>query len=186
MDTMLSYYTISLQKVYKFAYLQLLWLIFTAFGFGLFGVFPATYALFNILNVEEDLTAQKTFRLFYEAYVSSFVTINKAGLIWQMMILLMGANLLLTRSSLLQLFVIAMIYFMLLCIVHFFRYFMQDQRVVEQIKFSFHYVLLYPRENFLYTIVFLGLFLGIRFLPGIIFFFGASVAAYFIKKTWEK
>lgn len=180
MDTVLSYYAISLQKVYKFAYLQVLWLFFTAIGFGVFGVFPATYALLNLLNVQEDLTAKKTFRLFYKVYISSFIPINKAGLIWQVMILLMGANLLLTTSSILQLFVIAMLYFILLCMVYFFRYFIQDQPVVRQIKSSFHYVLLYPRKNIRYTIIFIGLFLGINFLPGLTFFFGASVSTYFI------
>lgn len=183
MDAMLSYYAMSLQKVYKFAYLQILWILFTVLGMGLLGVFPATYALFTVLNEHEDLTAKRTFRLFYQTYSSSFIKINKAGLIWQVMFLLISINLFIPQVENFQVIVFAMLCLIMLCIVYFFRYFEQEQPIIKQIKYCFRYVCLHPKQNFMYMIIFFGLFLAINFIPGITFFFGMSVAAYLIVKT---
>ncbi|WP_458353349.1 YesL family protein [Peribacillus frigoritolerans] len=65
----------------RLAFLNLLWMVFSAAGLFIFGVFPATMATMAIckkwLHGEEDI---KIFREFLAFYKESFVAANKIGL----------------------------------------------------------------------------------------------------------
>jgi uncharacterized membrane protein YesL len=66
----------------KLAYLNLLWILFTILGFGVFGIMPATVATFTIarkwLRQEEDIRIGKTF---FSTYKKEFLKSNGIGLI---------------------------------------------------------------------------------------------------------
>lgn len=177
-------YVYVLQKIYWFAYLQILWILFTIGGLIFFGLFPATHALFSVLKESEELASGKAFRRFRNAFTSSFMKMNKAAMIWQPMVILIGLNLIIISSDYLFLkwMVIGMLGLILLSIIHFFQNFKQEIPIVLQIKNAFFLVFLHPKENVGYMVIFVLLLLSITFLPGFTFFFGMSIAVYFAVK----
>ncbi|MDQ0974722.1 putative membrane protein YesL [Neobacillus niacini] len=66
----------------KLAYLNILWILFSILGFGVFGVMPATVATFTIarkwLKLEEEIPIGKTF---FSTYKKEFVKSNVIGFI---------------------------------------------------------------------------------------------------------
>lgn len=180
----LTKYVYVLQKIYWFAYLQILWILFTMCGLILFGLFPATHALFTVLKESEELASGKAFRIFRSAFTSSFMKMNIAVMIWQPMFILIGLNLIIISSDYLFLkwMVLGMLGLILLSIIHFFQTFKQELPIVLQIKNAFFLVFLHPKENVGYMVIFVLLLLSVTFLPGFTFFFGMSVSVYFAVK----
>lgn len=184
LDLMLSKYALALQKIYWFAYLQMLWLLFTLCGLIVFGIFPATYALLTMFKDAEELSAREAFHKYKTIFVSSFKTINKAGMIWQSMLFLVATNLLIIPNVgiLVQATVIGVLGLTILGIIHFFHYFEMDKSSLFQIKRAFSFVFLQPRENVGYMLILVLLLLATQFIPGITFFYGISTCAYFVAK----
>ncbi|WP_257351054.1 DUF624 domain-containing protein [Pseudalkalibacillus decolorationis] len=179
MNTVLTQYASVLQKIYLYAYVQILWLLFTLAGLLIFGLFPATYALLTVMKQQADTSAAAIFHTFREAYRDAFFVINKASIIWITMLLLMITNLLILPDTqqVLKLAVVSMISFLLLCIVHFFNYFQADEHMTVQIKRSFAHACLHPKQNVGYACIFLMLGAALWLIPGITCFFGVSIAA---------
>jgi uncharacterized membrane protein YesL len=69
-----------------------------------------------------------------------------------------------------------------LSMIHFFQYFELDKPILFQIKRAFSFTIILPRNNVGYMFIFVLLLLAIAFIPGITFFFGISVAVFFIVK----
>ncbi|CDQ39024.1 MULTISPECIES: DUF624 domain-containing protein [Virgibacillus] len=184
MRVILEKYTNILQQLYWFAYLQLLWVIFSVCGCIIFGIFPATYALFHIWkDFQSDTSTTKAlFQQFHHVYMTSFFSLNKAGMLWQAMVLLISTNLVIIHPDyvLFKWMVLGMLGFLLLSVIHFFRQVDLNGQIIGQIKKSFMLVLLYPKNNAIYMIVFLGLILSLYVLPGVTFFFGVSLSIYLI------
>ncbi|MFC4319955.1 YesL family protein [Litchfieldia salsa] len=71
-----------LDRIVKFVTLNLLWIIFTIVGLGVFGIMPATAAVYSIyrkwLNNEEVPSLYKSFWKFYK---ESFISSNIIGLL---------------------------------------------------------------------------------------------------------
>ncbi|MBM7580126.1 YesL family protein [Jeotgalibacillus terrae] len=66
------------------AYLNILWILFTVIGLGIFGLFPATVAMFTIAKqwmIEKDLSL-KIFKQFTHVYFQQFVKANLYGVIF--------------------------------------------------------------------------------------------------------
>lgn len=186
MNTVLNYYSTIVQHIYRLALLQLYWLLFTCIGLFLFGLFPATYALLEAMKEPIDLTASEYFRKFKTDYKSVFMKINQAAILWMIMSLLMGTNLFIFKQTfVLQLLVLGLLFVILLSLVYFFRYFTLDMRIMAQVRRSFSYCFLFPKKNIIYLFIFFTVLLAIRFFPGIMFFFCASVTAQFIVRTWQ-
>src|SRR5699024_11830385 len=65
-----------------FCYLNILWLVFTRLGLGVFGIMPATAAMFSVVrkwvNHEDDV---KIFTVFWKSYKKEFIRANLLGLI---------------------------------------------------------------------------------------------------------
>lgn len=78
-----GYYAFSLWVVRLFA-LNCLWIGFTLFGFGVFGLMPATVAMFSVTR--KWVTAQKEmvpiYHTFWTTYKKSFVQTNMYGLLF--------------------------------------------------------------------------------------------------------
>ena len=76
-----GYYTFSVW-ITRLAYLNFLWVIFTLLGLGLFGIMPATVAMFAVVRKwnmgEKDIAI---FKLFWQTYRQEFVKANVFGLI---------------------------------------------------------------------------------------------------------
>ena len=179
MDNVLVQYASALQKVYWYAYLQVLWVLFTLAGLIIFGIFPATRALMTVMNQQTDTSAVDIFHTFRQAYQEVFFAINKASILWTIMLILMSVNLLILPETqqILRLLALGMICFLLLCIVHFIYFFHYREPTFVQIKQSFAHACLHPRKNVGYACIFLLLGIAILFIPGITCFFGVSVTA---------
>src|SRR5690625_78727 len=76
-----GYYKFSVW-ITRFAYLNLLWILFTLLGFIVFGFMPATAAMFAVVRKwnmgEDDIPIFKTF---WKAYREDFLKTNGLGLI---------------------------------------------------------------------------------------------------------
>jgi uncharacterized membrane protein YesL len=182
MNVILSKYVYVLQKIYWFAYLQVLWMLFTLLGLGVFGIFPATHALITVLK-EKDLSSGEAFREFRNAFTCSFIKLSGAALIWHFMFLLISTNLLIFQSIYLKYLVMGMIGLLFLSMIHFFQYLEMNQPIVSQVKRAFSFVWVLPKNNAGYFFILVLELLAIAFIPGITFFFGISIAAYFIVKV---
>jgi uncharacterized membrane protein YesL len=181
MNVILSKYVYVLQQIYWFAYLQVLWLLFTLLGLGVFGIFPATHALFTVLK-EKDLSSGEAFRTFRNAFTFSFFKLSGAALIWHFMFLLVSTNLLILQSIYLKYLVMGMIGIIFLSMIHFFQYLETDQPIISQVKRAFSFVWILPKNNIGYLFIFVIELFAIAYIPGITFFFGISVAVFFMVK----
>lgn len=184
LEMMLSKYAMVLQKLYWFAYLQLLWMLFTLCGLIIFGLFPATYALLTVVRESEELSSREAFRKFKNTFVSSFKPINKIGLLWQVMVLLLASNLLIlpVEYVVVRVAVVVVLGLTILGVIHFYQYYEMDKASIFQIKRAFSFVFLQPRKNVGYMLIFALLLIAIRFFPGISFFYAVSSCAYFVAK----
>ena len=185
MDVLLSKYAMVLQKLYWFAYIQMLWLLFTLSGLVILGIFPATYALLTVVRESEELSSREVFYKFKRLFVSSFKSINKTGLLWQLMLLLLASNLLIipAESVFVRTAVVVVLGLTILGVVHFIQYFEVDKASVFQIRRAFSFVFLQPRKNVGYMMIFVLLVVAIRFFPGISFFYVISSSAYMVAKV---
>ncbi|CAI9386914.1 hypothetical protein BACSP_01804 [Bacillus sp. T2.9-1] len=77
---------IVLDKIISIIYLNVLWIIGTILGLGVAGIFPATYALYYLLQDEELFNDFPSFRklaqTFFCAYKRKFLVINGIGVIY--------------------------------------------------------------------------------------------------------
>lgn len=84
-----GFYRIS-EWITRFLYLNFLWVLFTIAGLGIFGLMPATVAMFTVTRkwVRNDLDVP-VFETFWEAYRREFVKSNVFGLLFGVVIYLL-------------------------------------------------------------------------------------------------
>lgn len=181
MDTFLSKYAIVIQTIYWFAYLQMLWLIFSLAGLVVFGVFPATYALLSVWK-QESLTSKQTFQIFCEVFRRSFFVMNGAGILYGVMAGLISMNLLFIEAVYIRLLVLAFLGLIFLSIVHFLQYFERDKPLIHQVKRAFLLLWMLPKSNVGHMGVLVGMLLLVAFMPGLALFFGMSAAMFLVNK----
>lgn len=184
MNVILSRYVFITQKIYWFAYLQMLWMLFTLLGLVIFGGFPATHALFTVLR-EKDLSTGEAFRTFRNAFASSFVKLNGAAIVFGFMFILISTNLLILQSIYMKYLVMGMLGLIFISMIHFFQYFETKKPIIFQIKKAFSVVWILPKNNVGYLVIFVLLLLAISYIPMLSFFFGVSVAVCFIVKIGD-
>ena len=173
----------------KIAYLNILWLLFTIAGLFLFGLFPATAAMFSIIRNwfigKSDVSIWTAFWAFFRQnfvklngfallffgfgfflyYDFSFIQLNSGKLDFLFPILLLIT----------LIFIMTLIYFFPIY-VHF------DLKYFQYIKQSFLIAVVSPLETISIILSFVALYLIVTLLPGIIPLFTGSVLAYII--TW--
>ncbi|WP_318615594.1 YesL family protein [Sporosarcina sp. YIM B06819] len=70
-------------KMIEVIYINVLWILFSAIGLGLFGIFPATAAMFivvrKLINNEESI---KIFPAYWTSFRSNFLQANGFGMIF--------------------------------------------------------------------------------------------------------
>ncbi|WP_408006956.1 YesL family protein [Pseudalkalibacillus sp. A8] len=168
----------------KVMYLHFLWLIFTLLGLGVFGISPATAALFSVIHkwLEEDFDIP-IFKNFYSVYKSDFLKSNSLGFI------LIGLGIFLyvdmnisqqyIKSFYVHLFLLIIIFLYMLTILYFFPVFVRyELKFFLYFKQSFYVALARPLETVAMIICLFLLFYLFRFLPILLFFAGSSIIAY--------
>ena len=193
-----GYYTFSVW-ITRLAYLNFLWVIFTLLGLGLFGIMPATVAMFAVVRKwnmgEKDIAI---FKLFWQTYRQEFVKANVFGLILFGLgyILSIEFQIISTQTSLTYLIVrfsilaIALLYVIIL--LYFFPIFVHfNLRTLHYLKWPFIIGVIHPILT-VFLFISIGLLHYVTFItvPALLFFFGASVTAFIImwgvSKTFSK
>ncbi|WP_117168744.1 YesL family protein [Paraliobacillus sediminis] len=175
----------------RFAFLNLLWILFSLIGLLFFGLFPATVAMFTIIRKwligQSDLAI---FPYFWKTYKREFLKSNLIGLIVVFVALIVYVDLFFMQTNsnltllLLHIPLYLFIFSCVLTLLYLFPVYVHyDTKLVQTFKNAFLIMLIHPLHN-------LGMVGGIviacfilSYIPGLAFFFGGSFIAYMIMGT---
>ena len=190
MNTTSSYIYLGLEWITRFAYLNLLWVLFSLLGGVLFGFYPATTSMFAIcrewLKGNTDLPL---FTSFWEFYKKDFLKSNLLGLFITVILLLIALDIFYIQASpneLLDWTYIPLFAFML--IFTFFLFYLfpafahYDIKVPLVIKNAFLLMLVNPPATAVIVLCLVPLFFIMRLFPALVFIFGGSLYAFLT--TW--
>ncbi|MBP1969258.1 putative membrane protein YesL [Virgibacillus natechei] len=174
--------------IVKFAYLNVLWFLFMVLGLGIFGIFPATIAMFTIIRkwIMGD-TNRRMFPLFWETYKTEFIKSNKLGVIFAVIGFILYIDLLFvftvenTYAGYLffPLIMMALVYVLTLLYV-FPVYVHYDITIRQTIKNAFFIMVFSPISSALLVLsIFTLWFLAISF-PAVIPFFSVNVLSWLV------
>ncbi|MDM5299145.1 YesL family protein [Bacillus pumilus] len=171
--------------VMRLAYTNVLWLLFTLLGLGLFGFMPATTALFSVMRKWIQGHEQvKVFRTFWKVYREEFFRSNLIGVILLIVgtIIYVDLAYIYPTSLLLHVLRFAIYIFGFLYLVSLFYIFPLLAHYDWKKRLYFKFSLLLGISYLQYTLsmlVFSGLlFVLFAYLPGIVPFFSLSILAY--------
>lgn len=177
--------------VLKLLILNMLWVMFTLLGLIIFGVFPATAALFAVMRKlvmqNDDVNI---FQLFWNTYKLEFVKSNVLGAV----ILTIGAILFVDLYILRQLdpsmwnqlliitvFVLIVVY--MAFITYIFPVFVHyDSNLKGYLKYSIILVIGKPFHTIFMIVCIVGLMYLLWWIPGFIPVFGLSIFALLVEK----
>lgn len=176
----------SLEWITKFAYVNILWFLFTLLGGVVLGLYPATTALFAInrewLKGNGDYPVFKTYWRFYK---KDFWKSNLLGLFITAIILLIWFDLWYIRVSPNELWNLTylplygfMVIFTLFLFYIFPAFVHFDLKFKSLIKNTFLIMLVNPFHTFLMAVSFVSLFFLMTAVPALAFIFGASLYAF--------
>src|SRR5690625_57783 len=173
----------------RLAYLNILWIAFTILGLGIFGIFPATVAMFAVtrkwVHKETDIPIFKTF---WESYKKEFIQANILGIILFLIayLLVIQFNILYHQESLMyklaSFSIVALMILYAIIITYFFPIFVHfDLRTFDYIKWPFIIGIVHPILTIV-LIVGIGILVNILLttIPAMLFFFGRSGISYIV------
>ncbi|GAB3058964.1 YesL family protein [Virgibacillus ainsalahensis] len=178
-------YTI-LEWIMKFAYINVLWVLFTLAGGVIFGIFPSTIAMFSIirkwLTVNPDIPVFKTF---WEYFKQEFLKSNRLGIVIIFISLLVGLDIYYIQSSSndmltwtyipLFAFILLFIFFLFYLFPVFVHY---DLKVRHIMKHAFLIMLISPVHLLLMILCLASLYFVMYLLPATAVIFGGSAYAF--------
>ncbi|MBD8071042.1 YesL family protein [Bacillus sp. PS06] len=182
-----GFYKITL-IISRLAYVNLLWTIFTLAGLVVFGLFPATTAMFAVTRKwvmgEDDIPVFKTF---WQSYKSEFLKSNLIGLILIVIGFILFIDIRFFQSPdigffailFIPLLVVSVIFLLISLyvfpiLVHF------DINIRQVLKNSFLVMALNPLLTIMMSVSILAYFFILFKIPGLTLFFTGSVTAYII------
>ncbi|MFH0346814.1 YesL family protein [Bacillus vallismortis] len=171
--------------VMRFAYTNLLWLFFTLIGLGLFGIMPATAALFAVMRKwvqgQDNIPVLKTF---WREYKAEFLCSNLIGAVLVIIGLIIYIDLAFIYPSHFLLHVlrfaimifgflfVSMLFYVFPLLVHF------EWKKRLYVKFSLLLSVAYLQYTLVMLALTVALFFLLAYLPGIIPFFSVSLISY--------
>ena len=175
-----------LEWVTRFAYLHLLWVLFTLAGAVILGIYPSTTAAFAImrkwLHGESDLPV---FKKFWTYYRNEFWKSNHLGLYITIILFVILVDLFYITSMVESSFswisvpLLAGMLFFSFLLLYIFPVFVQfDQSVLMTIRTAFLLMLISPIQIFVLMICLLAITVIAWFFPAIGFIFGISLYAF--------
>lgn len=178
-------YTI-LEWITRFAYANLLWIVFTLAGGIIFGLFPATIALFAVCrDWARGDTDKPLFASFWQFYKQDFLKSNLLGLFVAAVAVIVAVDILYIQSisdEALNWTIVPLFAFMLLFLLFLFYLFPTfvhfDISVWQVIKNSFLIMLVNPFKSFLILACLVPLFFILQAVPAVAFIFGAVIYAF--------
>jgi len=170
------------------------WVIFLLLGLGIFGVMPATAALFGImdklLSGEENIRIFKEYWYFYKKY---FIRANIIGLILLLIAIVLYFDLDYFRNRagwnniLIKYFIYLLIFFYLLDLIYLFPLLIKYEIKIRYIiKNALFYVFLTPLEVFQIILGLALLAILFYFLPSLLPFLAISLPVYWMARISRK
>ncbi|MEK5036965.1 YesL family protein [Sporosarcina sp. FSL K6-3457] len=176
--------------IWRLAYINLLWILFTTLGLILFGIAPATFAMFAVIRKwvmgEEEINV---FQTFWKSYRSDFWKTNLLG--W---ILIIGGFILYIdflfignfqggyATLLSGLLILLSILYLVICVYIFPVFSHYELKFFQYIKYAVHIGITSPLSTILIGICALAVYYVVAFIPGITPFFSVSVLSYIIMR----
>ncbi len=167
----------------KLAYLNLLWLGFSLLGLGIFGFFPATVSMFTVVRkwlIGE--TDTPIFHTYWKTYKQEFLKSNGLGLIMLIFCGLIVLDLVFMNkngawfTNLIQIPIYLFIFSCVMTMMYLFPVYVHyDLKFIDVFKNSFLIMLINPISNLVVIIGIVSVYLVMKFIPGLAFFFGGSV-----------
>lgn len=188
-STSTAIYTI-LEWITKFAYVNLLWILFTLAGGIIFGFYPSTVAMFAMirdwLRGNPDLPVFKTF---WKYFKKDFIKSNLLGIFLNLIIALIVLDVMYIQSNhndLLSFTYIPLFAFMLLFLLFIFYLFPTfvhfELKITKLIKNAFLIMLISPIHTFLIAISLVSVYFIMKSIPALFFIFGGTTYAFIT--TW--
>ncbi|HWO78398.1 MAG TPA: DUF624 domain-containing protein [Bacillus sp. (in: firmicutes)] len=175
-----------MEWVTRFAFLNLLWIVFTLTGGLILGFFPATVSMFAIIRKwlmgEPDIPVFQTFLTYYK---KEFFKSNLLGLFVGGIILLIGVDIFymyangidILRITYYPLFIF--IFLLILFLFYIFPAFVHfDLKILPLFKNAFLIMLIHPLHNLFILISLVSVFFIMREIPALFFIFGGSTYAF--------
>lgn len=173
--------------VYRLAYLNILWLLFSILGLGIFGIVPATVASFAVSREWiKNKNENNIFFLFWKVYKKELIKSNLLGLT----LFFIGFALYLNfEFSMMQtnifIFGIIRVFFLISFFVYFLTlvfvfpsYVHFELKVFQLLKHSFFIAVARPLETMIILLLFSVIYFTLLLIPGLIPFFGISLFAF--------
>lgn len=179
-----------LEWIYRLVCMNLLWLFFTVLGLGIFGIMPATLAMFTVIHKwNEGETDGKVFPVFRDAYLKHFKKTNFAGMLLGAIGVVIYADIIFFRSLDTNLsFVFEMVFCGLFLVwtaasLNMFVTFLHfDMKIKNHFYLSLLSVVSYPLKTVIMFFVAIGMFILMMKMPPLFLFFGGSSLVFFILK----
>jgi uncharacterized membrane protein YesL len=179
---------------FRLLILNILWIVFSAMGLFILGLFPATTALFGVIRKEiitADTQNVPTIKSFWEIYKTEFLRSNLLGYIYTIFGVLLFFDLRVLHhlnSSVLNYFFIIVTYIIILfysltffylfpILVHF------QLRILDYIKYSVILMFARPMQALILIVSLFTSYYLFLFLPGLIPLMGISLISFIIMKT---
>lgn len=171
--------------IYRLAFVNLLWILFTLLGLVVFGLFPATMSMFSVIRKwvlgEPDPQIFRTFLKHYKRdfFKSNFIGLNVTitGMIIYMYIQYIGA----TLDSVLIYTHIPLYFFMVITILTFLYlppvFVHYDVGLFQVLKNSFIIMIMNPIYTIVLVVSVLIVIYVLKYIPGALFFFGGSTVS---------
>ena len=171
-------------KILRLAYINILWLLFSIIGLGIFGLFPATTAMFAVTR--KFIIGEKNFKTlpaFWKYFKQDFIKANGFGLIILITIYLLYFDFKFVEQSngfqfLVPILLLIFISFIVTLIFLFPVYSHFKLRFFQYIKQSFFIAITSPIELFAIGVSAVVIYFAMTLFPGAIPLFSGSVFAY--------
>jgi uncharacterized membrane protein YesL len=177
--SMSGLYTLT-EWITRFAYVNLLWIGFSLLGLVVFGISPATVAMFTIIRKwimgDNDFPV---FQTFWNSYKKEFLRGNRLGLIIALLAYIIFIDLnYIKLDTIIQIPLYLIIFAIVMTILYIFPVYVHYNVTFFQLfKNSFFIMMVNPLSSIMMLIGFVALFFVMKFLPALSFFFGGSLSA---------
>lgn len=172
-----------LEKVTHLLYLNLLWIVFTILGLGVFGVFPATAATYTVTRKWlQGKTEIPIFKTFLNAYKKDFLKTNLLGFISIIVGLVLYIDFRFFQTSdhfifqLLSFLFIFLFFVYFAVVIYLFPVFVTYEfKILEYIKYSFIVAIGFPLRSILLVLATAFILYLLTIIPILSLYFGASI-----------
>ncbi|SHN22425.1 YesL family protein [Gracilibacillus kekensis] len=167
---------------YRLAYVNVLWILFTILGLGIFGLFPATIAMLATLRQYINKKDVPVYSTFWKYYKDEFVKSNKLGAVIMLIAIILYINTQFIKTTDLSIsefmtvtsIIMSCFYFLVICYL-LASYVEFDLNVKTHIKNSILIAMYNPLPSLYIIFGFAAVYYALTYISGLGFFFSVSI-----------